>query len=406
MQRGFLQFATALRSRRLLCSRCSRSFLRFQHAEASNDAGLSSPIVKLIEKKVEERNQLQTQVNALEDMGSADSKRLMKQLSESEPFWNAWQDWSRTIQLLRETGALLNDPDPYMRSMANEEYASLQSQVSELLQMTFPTLVVPPSKTAHMSAIMEFKAGVGGSESALFLAEMMRMYLRLAQTFRWKTNVIASNQTENGGVKDAIVEIMGEKAYDTMRFESGVHRVQRVPATEANGRVHTSTVAVVVLPLAEESNAEAPDDLFSMDDIKIEVMRSRGAGGQHVNKTESAVRLTHIPTGITVSMQDERSQHQNRRRAFQVLRARLMDRKLTQEVVDRRDVRRNLVRSADRSEKIRTYNYAQDRVTDHRLGLSLKNLESVLEGDSLRKILDALAKKHQDDLLQEELETS
>ncbi|CAL1707324.1 unnamed protein product [Somion occarium] len=290
--------------------------------------------------------------------------------------------------------------------MANEEYASLQSQVSELLQMTFPTLVVPPSKTAHMSAIMEFKAGVGGSESALFLAEMMRMYLRLAQTFRWKTNVIASNQTENGGVKDAIVEIMGEKAYDTMRFESGVHRVQRVPATEANGRVHTSTVAVVVLPLAEESNAEAPDDLFSMDDIKIEVMRSRGAGGQHVNKTESAVRLTHIPTGITVSMQDERSQHQNRRRAFQVLRARLMDRKLTQEVVDRRDVRRNLVRSADRSEKIRTYNYAQDRVTDHRLGLSLKNLESVLEGDSLRKILDALAKKHQDDLLQEELETS
>ena len=188
-----------------------------------------------------------------------------------------------------------------MRSMASEEHADLQTQIADMVQNKFPTLVVPPSKTAQMSAIMEFKAGVGGSESALFLSEMMRMYIRLATSNRWKTNIMASNQTENGGVKDAIVEIIGEQAYDTLRFESGVHRVQRVPATEANGRVHTSTVAVVVrsfgteslpfgdeiyipriqvLPMPEESGSETSDDLFTMDEIKIEVMRARGAGGQ------------------------------------------------------------------------------------------------------------------------------
>lgn len=255
---------------------------------------------------------------------------------------------------------------------------------------------------------MEFKAGVGGSESALFVGELMRMYMRLAQGLGWHAEVIMSNDTDAGGVKDAIVEIKGkERVYDTLRWESGVHRVQRVPATEANGRVHTSTVAVLVLPLAEDNGrTEGDDELFSMDDIRIEVMRARGAGGQHVNKTESAVRLTHVPTGITVSMQDERSQHQNKRRAFQVLRARLMDRKLSQQVLDRRDARRNLVKSADRSEKIRTYNYAQDRVTDHRIGLSIKNLESVLEGDELQYILTALEKKHREDLLQEALESS
>ncbi|KAI0081347.1 release factor [Panus rudis PR-1116 ss-1] len=340
-------------------------------------------------------------------MGSPESRRIMKQLSETEPLWDAWEKWSRTTELLRDTEALLHDPDPSMRTMAKEEYASLNSELSNLVQNDFPALVVPPSQTAQMSAIMEFKAGVGGSESTLFLAELMRMYIRLAHVNNWQSSVIASDGTETGGIKNAIVEIRGPKAYDTLRFESGVHRVQRVPATEASGRVHTSTVAIVVLPLPEENEASSPEEeLFSMSDVKIEVMRSRGAGGQHVNKTESAVRLTHIPTGITVSMQDERSQHQNRRRAFQVLRARLLDRKLSQEVVERRDVRRNLVRSADRSEKIRTYNYAQDRVTDHRLGLSLNNLQSVLEGESLQDIIDELAKKHQDDLLQEALESA
>lgn len=250
---------------------------------------------------------------------------------------------------------------------------------------------------------MEMKSGVGGSESSLFLGDLLRMYQRLANVNRWKAQVVAQNDNDGGGTKDAIIEIKGDGAYDALRFESGVHRVQRVPATESSGRVHTSTVSIVVLPLVEETDTQA-EELFSMSDIKLEVMRARGAGGQHVNKTESAVRLTHIPTGITVSMQDERSQHQNRRRAFQVLRSRLLDKKLTREMEERRDTRRNLVRGADRSEKIRTYNFAQERVTDHRIGLTLMNLSSVLEGDGIQDFIDAVKKDHADSILEDMLD--
>ncbi|KAG5734072.1 Peptide chain release factor 1, partial [Termitomyces sp. T112] len=209
------------------------------------------------------------------------------------------------------------------------------------------------------------------------------------------------NENEGGGIKDAIVEVKGDGAYDVLRWESGVHRVQRVPATEASGRVHTSTVAVIVLPLVEES--DTTEELFSMDDVKVEVMRARGWVQQHVNRTESAVRLTHIPTGVTVSMQDERSQHQNRRRAFTILRSRLMDIKLTREIAERRATRQSLVRTADRSEKIRTYNFAQERVTDHRIGLTLKNLSSVLEGDGLQDFIYELQKDHDESVLEDML---
>ncbi|KAH9949753.1 hypothetical protein B0H21DRAFT_688002, partial [Amylocystis lapponica] len=334
----------------------------------------------------------------------AEDVTKVRRIKELEALEAAWNEWSHTRQSLQETSALLNDQDPAMRALAVEEHAALTQTLSALLETTFPALLVPPSPTAHLSALLELKTGVGGSEASLFCGDVIRMYLRIAALMGWKAAVLANNATENGGVKDAIVEVKGEGVYDLLRWESGVHRVQRVPATEASGRVHTSTVAVVVLPLSEEvDSAPEKDDLLSMDDVKIEVMRSRGAGGQHVNKTESAVRLTHLPSGITVSMQDERSQHQNRRRAIQVLRARLMDRKLSQEVVDRRAVRRNLVRSADRSEKIRTYNFAQDRVTDHRLGFSIMNLASVMEGEGLHDILKALERKHHDELLQDVL---
>jgi len=290
-----------------------------------------------------------------------------------------------------------------MRALAEEEHASLTEALSNMVETTFPRLLIPASSTAQMSALVELRSGVGGSESSLFLGEVMRMYLRVAGTYGWNTSVLSRNETENGGIKDAILEIKGEGAYDLLRWESGVHRVQRIPATEANGRVHTSTITVMVLPTSEDSEPGSGKDeeLFSMSDVKVEVMRARGAGGQHVNKTESAVRLTHEPTGITVSMQDERSQHQNKRKAFQVLRARLMDRKLAQDMAQRRAVRKNLVRSADRSEKVRTYNYAQDRVTDHRLGWSVMNLLSVMEGDGLRDILQALEEKYSEELLEE-----
>ncbi|KAI9001163.1 release factor [Trametes punicea] len=372
-------------------------------AQVQRPAGSTqdAPIVQCVKKKVEERKRLQSELSA-EALSGEDIRRVRK-IRELEPLQLAWAEWNRAKQSLEETLALLNDPDPTMRSMAEDEYASLTENMSQLVEETFPALLVPPSETAHLSALIELRAGVGGSESALFVGDLVRMYTRAAQAMGWDVNMISSNVLDAGGIKDAIMEVKGKGAYDALRWESGVHRVQRVPATEANGRVHTSTVGVMVLPLTEEVESSSDDDLFKMSDVKVEVMRSRGAGGQHVNKTESAVRLTHIPTGITVSMQDERSQHQNRRRAFQILRARLMDRKMSQEVLERRDLRRSLVRSADRSEKIRTYNYAQDRVTDHRIGMSVKNLSLVMDGDGLQEIIKALQQRHRDELLEEVL---
>lgn len=355
--------------------------------------------MRILEKRIEERKRLSSELSD-EMSSSADISRL-KQLKESEPLQTAWDEWIRTSQLLYETNALLEDPDEAMRALAVEEHQSLNKALTGLIETTVPALLIPPSTTSHLSAMLELKSGVGGSESSLFLADLLRMYLRLANVRRWQASVVSQNENEGGGIKDAIVEVKGEGAYEALRWESGVHRVQRVPATEASGRVHTSTVAVIVLPLVEET--DSTEDLFSMEDVKVEVMRARGAGGQHVNKTESAVRLTHIPTGITVSMQDERSQHQNKRRAFTVLRSRLMDQKISREIAQRRATRQNLVRTADRSEKIRTYNYAQERVTDHRIGLTLKNLSSVLEGDGVQDFIDALQKDHAETVMEDML---
>lgn len=274
-----------------------------------------------------------------------------------------------------------------MHNLASEEHATLSEQLSNLVQSTFPSLLLPAqSSTAHLSALVELKAGVGGAESSLFLLDMQRMYTRFATFLSLHQTIVSS--TPNS----CVIEIKGKGAYDMFQWESGVHRVQRVPATEASGRLHTSTVAAIVLPLADEKESSPSEDLYKLEDVKVEVMRARGAGGQHVNKTESAVRLTHIPTGINVSMQDERSQHQNKRRAFTILTARLLDQKLTADVAKRRATRNSLVRSVDRSEKIRTYNYPQERVTDHRLPLTLRNLSAVLDGEGLQVFIDALAK--------------
>ncbi|KAJ8592566.1 release factor [Rhizopogon salebrosus TDB-379] len=336
-------------------------------------------------------------------MSSPEDIARARHLKELEPLHEAWSNWAHTRQSLEETLPLMQDPDPTMRALASEEFTSLTNTLSTHVSTTFPSLLVPPSSTRELHALLELKAGVGGSEATLFLLDLLRVYVRYAASVGWRASVIQSSETESGGMRDAILEIKGEGAYDALRWESGVHRVQRVPATESSGRTHTSTVAIIVLPLSEDTEGAMNGDheLFKMEDVKVEVMRARGAGGQHVNKTESAVRLTHTPTGVTVSMQDERSQHQNKRRAFQVLRARLMDLKLTKEVADRRATRRNLVRTADRSEKIRTYNYAQDRVTDHRIGLSLMNLTSFLEGDGVQDFLDALRRNWQEEMMEE-----
>ncbi|KAF8625699.1 hypothetical protein AX15_005267 [Amanita polypyramis BW_CC] len=354
-------------------------------------------ILQVIRKKIEERTSLQSQLTP--DMSTPEDIKCLKQLKETEPLQNAWDQWNESCQLLADTTSLLGDPDPTMRTLAEDEYKDVSNLLSNMLNSTFPSLLVPPSTSGHMSALMELKSGVGGSESSLFLSDLLRMYLRLANEKHWKVVIVSKSDTDEGGVKDAVVEFKGNGAYDALRWESGVHRVQRVPATEAQGRVHTSTIAVIVLPLPEESESNG-QGLFSIEDVKIEVMRARGAGGQHVNKTESAVRLTHVPTGITVSMQDERSQHQNKRRAFQVLSARLMNLKLIREMEERRATRKNLVRTVDRSEKIRTYNYPQDRVTDHRIGRTVMNLASVLEGNALKEFIDALRKDYEEGIME------
>ncbi|KAF7338172.1 RF-PROK-I domain-containing protein [Mycena venus] len=355
-------------------------------------------ILRIVKKRVDERAAIASQIS--ETMASPEDIMRLKQLKETEPIQEAWDQWVSTREALRETQVLLDDPD--LRSMAAADYTMLTESLTEIVKTKFPAILVPPSRTTHLSALMELKSGVGGSEASLFLGEMLRMYLRLAQVSRWKANIVSSSDLDSGGMRDAVVEFKGAGAYDALRWESGVHRVQRVPATEQSGRVHTSTVAVVVLPLVEESEAQK-EELYSMDDIKIEVMRARGAGGQHVNKTESAVRLTHIPSGVTVAMQDERSQHQNKRRAFQVLASRLLEAKLQREMEERRASRRNLVKSADRSDKIRTYNYAQERVTDHRIGLSLMNLSSVMEGDGLQDFVAALQRDHEESQMEDML---
>lgn len=388
--------------RRLFSS--TRSYLAEAHPSSSNVIHEieqdGARILQAVRKRVKIRDELLAKMS--DDMSFSEDIARARQLKELEPLHEAWSNWTHARQSLEETIPLMQDPDPTMRTLASEEFASLTHTLSTHISTTFPSLLVPPSSTRDLHALLELKAGVGGSEATLFLLDLLRVYVRYAGSVGWRTSIIQSSETESGGLRDAILEIKGEGAYDALRWESGVHRVQRVPATESSGRTHTSTVAVIVLPLSKDTESMSEnDELFKMEDVKVEVMRARGAGGQHVNKTESAVRLTHTPTGITVSMQDERSQHQNKRRAFQVLRARLMDVKLSQDIANRRATRRNLVRTADRSEKIRTYNYAQDRVTDHRIGLSLMNLTSFMEGDGVQDFLDALRRNWQEEIMED-----
>uniref|UniRef100_A0A0W0FVK3 Prokaryotic-type class I peptide chain release factors domain-containing protein n=1 Tax=Moniliophthora roreri TaxID=221103 RepID=A0A0W0FVK3_MONRR len=361
-------------------------------------------MLRVVERRIAERTKIQSQLS--DDLSSPDDVPLLRHLKETENLQSAWDEWTANRKLYEELVPFLNDSDATMRILAQEDHKKLSESLTALLSEGFPSLLVPPSSTANLpGALVELKPGVGGAESSLFLADMLRMYQRFAANQEWKVSVLSNSANEGGGIKDAIIEVKGDGAYDILRWESGVHRVQRVPATEASGRVHTSTVSVIVLPLLDEKDMQK-EQLFRMEDVRIEVMRARGAGGQHVNKTESAVRLTHVPTGITVSMQEERSQHQNKRRAFQVLTSRLMDQKLTREIAERRATKNSLVKSADRSEKIRTYNFAQERVTDHRIGLSIMNLSSVLEGDALVEFTDALKRDHaqtaMEDMLSEE----
>ena len=307
--------------------------------------------------------------------------KLNKEQRELEPVVTAWRAYTRRQQDLKDAEELMGDPD--MKELAQEEYQQAKEDIAKL-ENEIRILLLPRDPNDDKNVIVEIRAGVGGEEAALFAHSLFRMYSMYADARRWKVEVDSVNETELGGVKEICFTIEGDGAYSRLKFESGVHRVQRVPETESGGRIHTSTATVAVLPEVDEVDFE-----LNPADIEMQVFRSSGAGGQHVNKTSSAVRLIHKPTGTVVECQQERSQFQNRDKAMQILRSRLYEEKVREQEESLTAERRSQVGTGMRNERIRTYNFPQGRLTDHRIGLTLYKLENVMNGD-LDEIIDGL----------------
>ena len=322
-------------------------------------------------------------------------QKYLKEHGNLSPIVNTFREYNRIQEEIENNRALLDDPDMEMRDLAREEIESLKAGLSQL-EEELKVLLIPKDPNDEKNIILEIRAGTGGEEAALFASELLRMYMRHAELRHWKTEVLSQNITGKGGFKEVIVLIEGEKVYSRLKHESGIHRVQRVPETEAQGRIHTSAVTVAVLPEAEDVDVE-----INPEDLRIDVFRSSGCGGQHVNVTDSAVRITHLPTGLVVTCQDEKSQHKNKAKAMKVLRSRMLDMEQAEQQTKISQERRNMVGSGDRSGKIRTYNFPQGRVTDHRIGLTLYKLESVLQGQ-INEIIDPLTTHFQAEALKGE----
>src|SRR3954453_16388772 len=318
-------------------------------------------------------------------------RRLGRELARLEPVVDAFRRLETTRTELAGARELRDaaDAGDELRSMAQDEVVRLEADEARLVE-ELKVLLLPRDPNDDRDVILEIRAGAGGDEAALFAAELYRMYIRYAERHRFTPELLSFNETGIGGIKEAIVQVHGDGAYSRLKFESGVHRVQRIPATESSGRIHTSTATVVVMPEAEGIDIDIDEDR----DLRIEVKRSSGPGGQSVNTTDSAVRITHLPSGLVVEIQDEKSQHKNKAKALAVLRARLLEAEQRRAHEAERVVRRSMVGSGDRSEKIRTYNFPQDRVTEHRVNVDLHNLPNVLDGD-LEGLLDELSQKDQ-----------
>lgn len=310
--------------------------------------------------------------------------RLNREQRELEPVVQAWRDLAASERELADAEALLRDEDEALRVLAREEFPALKAAV-ERKREALQILLLPRDPADEKDVIIEVRAGVGGEEAALFAHSLCRMYSMYADAKGWSVQMANMNQTELGGVKEAVFSISGQGAYSRLKYESGVHRVQRVPETESGGRIHTSTATVAVLPQVDEVEFE-----LDMNEVRIDTFRSSGAGGQHINKTESAIRVTHIPTNTVVECQDERSQYKNKDRALSILRSRLYERARQEQERALSAQRRSQVGSGMRNERIRTYNFPQGRVTDHRIGLTLYQIDAVMDG-ALDTIIDALA---------------
>ncbi len=315
----------------------------------------------------------------------AEMRRVSKERSDLEALVRTARRYDEVLQRIAEDTAILrNEKDAELVSMAKAEVEELEAERVKL-EAELPRLLLPPDPLDHKNVILEIRAGTGGDEAALFASEVLRMYTKYAERRGWRTELLSvSSASGIGGVKEAIVSIGGDGAYSRFKYESGVHRVQRVPETEASGRIHTSAITVAVLPEAEEIDVE-----IKTADLQIDVFRASGPGGQSVNTADSAVRIRHMPTGIVVQCQDERSQLKNKAKALKVLRARLLDMQIQEQEKKMAATRRSMVSSGDRSAKIRTYNFPQGRITDHRIGLTLYRLDAAMEGD-LDELIDAL----------------
>jgi peptide chain release factor 1 len=318
---------------------------------------------------------------------------LSQEYARLEPVVNLFNQHEAARQDLQAAQEMAEDADDEIRNMGRDEVEAAGVRITKL-EAELQKHLVPRDPHDDNNIFLEIRAGTGGDEAALFAGDLFRMYQRFAETQNWQLEILSEREGDHGGFKEIISRIIGRGAYSQMKFESGAHRVQRVPETESQGRIHTSACTVAVLPEAE--SIEEID--INTADLRVDTYRASGAGGQHVNKTDSAVRLTHLPTGIVVECQDERSQHKNRARAMSLLQAKLLDEQQQKQASEQAEQRRNLVGSGDRSERIRTYNYPQGRITDHRINLTLYNLDEVLQG-SLRPIIDPLMAEHQADLL-------
>ncbi|MGB6977092.1 MAG: peptide chain release factor 1 [Gammaproteobacteria bacterium] len=318
---------------------------------------------------------------------------LSKEYAQLQPVITCFQQSQQNLAAIAATQEMLQDPDPEVKALAKQELDVLQQQKAQL-ETELQTLLLPKDPNDERNVYLEIRAGAGGDEAAIFAGDLFRMYSRYAEKQGWQIEVISASAGEHGGYREIISRIAGKEVYLQLKFESGAHRVQRVPKTEAQGRIHTSTCTIAVLPEVDEID----EIVINPAELKIDTYRSSGAGGQHVNKTDSAVRITHLPTGLVVECQEERSQHKNRAKALSLLQARLLDQERSRQQKEQAETRRGLVGTGDRSERIRTYNFPQGRLTDHRINLTLYSLEDIIEGD-LAQVIDPLLREYQTEQL-------